>query len=59
MALYLPQLLSEHWEDEMVRDATDLLASVDYGTSPGPWLQLGVGVDLGRAYVGNVGAGEV
>jgi adenylate cyclase len=59
MALYLPLLLSEHWEDELVRDANDLLASVGYGTSPGPWLQLGVGLDIGRAYVGNVGAGEV
>lgn len=59
MALYLPQLLRERWEDELVRDANDLLASVGYGTSPGPWLQLGVGLDIGRAYVGNVGAGEV
>jgi adenylate cyclase len=59
MALYLPQLLGEHWEDELVRDANDLLASVGYGTSLGPWLQLGVGLDIGRAYVGNVGAGEV
>jgi adenylate cyclase len=59
MALYLPQLLGDHWEDELVRDANDLLASVGYGTSPGPWLQLGVGLDVGRAYVGNVGAGEV
>jgi adenylate cyclase len=59
MALYLPQLLREHWEDELVRDANDLLASVGYGTSTGPWLQLGVGLDIGRAYVGNVGAGEV
>jgi adenylate cyclase len=59
MALYLPQLLGEHWEDELVRDANDLLASVGFGTSPGPWLQLGVGLDIGRAYVGNVGAGEV
>ncbi|MGH2896942.1 MAG: adenylate/guanylate cyclase domain-containing protein [Solirubrobacteraceae bacterium] len=59
MALYLPQLLSEHWEDELVRDASDLLAAVGYGASPGPWLQLGVGLDIGRAYVGNVGAGEV
>lgn len=59
MALYLPLLLREHWEDELVRDASDLLASVGYGTSPGPWLQLGVGLDIGRAYVGNVGAGEV
>jgi adenylate cyclase len=59
MALYLPQLLRERWEDELVRDATDLLTSVGYGTSSGPWLQLGVGLDIGRAYVGNVGAGEV
>jgi adenylate cyclase len=59
MALYLPQLLSEHWEDELVRDANDLLASVGYGTSSGPWLALGIGLDVGRAYVGNVGAGEV
>ena len=59
MALYLPQLLGDHWEDELVRDADELLASVGYGTSPGPWLQLGVGLDIGHAYVGNVGAGEV
>jgi adenylate cyclase len=59
MALYLPQLLGERWEDELVTDANDLLASVGYGTSPGPWLRLGVGLDIGRAYVGNVGAGEV
>jgi adenylate cyclase len=59
MALYLPQLLSQHWEDDLVRDATDLLESVGYGPSGDPWLSLGVGVDVGRAYVGNVGAGEV
>lgn len=59
MALYLPQLLSEGWEDDIVRDATDLLVSVGFGTSGDPWLSLGVGIDVGRAYVGNVGAGEV
>lgn len=59
MALYLPQLLGAHWEDELIRDANDLLAAVGYGTSQGPWLQLGVGLDIGRAYVGNVGAGAV
>src|SRR4051794_38890606 len=52
MALYLPPLLGERWEDELIRDATELLAAV-------PWLPLGVGVDVGRAYVGNVGAGDV
>jgi adenylate cyclase len=59
MALYMPQLLGELWEDELVRDATDLLASVGYGTTEEPWLALGVGIDVGRAHVGNVGAGEV
>lgn len=59
MALYLPQLLGDRWEDELVRDATDLLSSVGFGRSHEPWLALGVGLDVGRAYVGNVGAGDV
>lgn len=59
MALYLPQLLGDRWEDDLVRDATDLLVAVGFGTSGHPWLPLGVGIDVGRAYVGNVGAGEV
>jgi adenylate cyclase len=52
MALYLPQLLGKGWEGEMLRDAQELLAAA-------PWLPLGVGLDVGRAYVGNVGSGEV
>jgi adenylate cyclase len=59
MALYLPPLLSNGWEDGLIRDATELLVSVGYMASDGPWLSLGVGLDVGRAYVGNVGAGEV
>jgi adenylate cyclase len=60
MALYVPQLLSgEGWEDDMLRDARDLLASVGYGSSGEPWLRLGVGIDVGRAFVGNVGSGDV
>jgi adenylate cyclase len=59
MALYLPQLIGEAWVDHLVRDASDLLAAVGYGTPEGPWLALGVGIDVGRAFVGNVGAGDV
>src|SRR4051794_9618566 len=62
MALYLPQLFREdEWEDAMLRDARDLLAAVGYGSSGDdePWLRLGVGLDVGRAFVGNVGSGEV
>jgi adenylate cyclase len=53
MALYLPPLLGEAWEDVMLRDAGDLLAVL------GSWLRVGVGLDVGRAFVGNVGSGEV
>jgi adenylate cyclase len=59
MALYLPQLLPGGFEAEMLRDATDLLEAVGYDSSGEPWLRLGVGLDVGRAYVGNVGSGEV
>ena len=58
MALYVPMLLDERWEDAVLRDATDLLAAVGY-TDGEPWLELGVGVDVGRAFVGNVGSGDV
>jgi adenylate cyclase len=60
MALYLPQLFrDDEWEDAMLRDARELLAAVGYGSDEAPWLRLGVGLDVGRAYVGNVGSGEV
>lgn len=60
MALYVPMLFREDdWEDAMLRDARDLLAAVGYGSGEDPWLRLGVGLDVGRAYVGNVGSGEV
>lgn len=59
MALYLPRLIGDHWVDELVRDAVELLAAVGYGTPEGPWLSLGVGIDLGQAFVGNVGSGAV
>jgi adenylate cyclase len=60
MALYLPPLFRDReWEDAMLRDARDLLSAVGYGSADDPWLRLGVGLDVGRAYVGNVGSGEV
>jgi len=59
MALYLPPLLSEHWENEMLRDARELLARACPGVGADAPLRLGVGLDIGEAFVGNVGSGEV
>jgi adenylate cyclase len=59
MALYLPLLVGEDWESHMLRDARDLLEAVGFGSPGEPWLKLGIGLDVGEAFVGNVGAGEV
>jgi adenylate cyclase len=54
MALYIPELFrADGWEQDMLRDARDLLGAV------GSWLRVGIGLDIGTAFVGNVGSGEV
>ncbi len=52
MALYLPRVFPGEPARHMVADAQTLLAAV-------PWVELGVGLDFGPAYVGNVGSGDV
>ena len=59
MALFLTGLTGRGCCEKMAAAAAGLLRGVGYGSSEGPWLPLGVGVDFGRAFVGNVGSGEV
>jgi adenylate cyclase len=59
MALYLPMVFDDDVAEHMVADARALLAAAGYGGAEEPWVKLGVGLDYGRAYVGNVGAGDV
>ena len=58
MALYLPHLFDGDPVDHMLGDAEALLATAGYGEGE-PWVEVGVGLDFGTAFVGNVGAGEV
>lgn len=58
MALYLPTVFPGEPARHMVADARSLLFAAGYGEAE-PWIELGVGLDFGTAFVGNVGAGEV
>jgi adenylate cyclase len=43
----------------MIRASEALLRGAGYGSGLEPWLPLGIGLDRGIAYVGNVGAEAV
>jgi adenylate cyclase len=58
MALYLPRVFPGEPAHHMAADAQALLAAAGYGAGR-PWVEIGVGLDFGNAYVGNVGSGEV
>jgi adenylate cyclase len=59
MALYLPDLKrdldGEGVPQVMLRHATELLRAVGYGSEAAPFVEMGVGLDFGEAFVGNIG----
>jgi adenylate cyclase len=59
MALYLPdvqrRIAREAVPPLMVDHALELLRAVGYGTQEGPFAEVGIGLDVGDAYVGNIG----
>lgn len=57
MALFIPGISGPAYRRRSIEAAVDLLGAVGYGSEPGPWLSMGVGVNAGVAYVGNVGEG--
>jgi adenylate cyclase len=58
MALYLPGVFPGVPAEHMVVDAHALLAAVGYRQKR-PWVKLGIGLDFGSAFVGNVGSGGI
>ena len=59
MALYLPDLKKDIDHAEvprlMLEHARNLLRSVGYGSGEAPFVEMGIGLDFGEAFVGNIG----
>ena len=59
MALYLPDVQRRLHRDAvaalMVDHAMALLREVGYGSPGGPFAEIGIGLDVGEAFVGNIG----
>jgi adenylate cyclase len=59
MALYLPVLKRTMSAGDvptvMLAHALDLLHAVGYGSDEGPFVEMGIGLDVGEAFVGNIG----
>ena len=51
---YLPAFAGNNYCRKAFQSGLDLLRAVGYGSAEGPWLQIGVGVHTGRAYMGSV-----
>jgi class 3 adenylate cyclase len=59
MAIFVRGVSGPGYRARAVEAGLDLLRAVGYGTPGGPWLDLGVAVHAGVAYVGNVGSAVV
>ena len=59
MALYIPDIGRRYSRSEtpalMLDHARGLLRAVGYGSADGPFVEMGVGLDIGEAFVGNIG----
>jgi 16S rRNA (cytidine(1402)-2'-O)-methyltransferase len=59
MAFFVRGISGPQYRRRAVMAGVELLKAVGYGTAEGPWLELGVAVNAGVAYVGNVGGSVV
>jgi adenylate cyclase len=56
MALFIPGVAGPDYRRRALAAARELLQAIGYGTPGGPWLPVGVGLNAGHAFVGNVGS---
>jgi adenylate cyclase len=55
MAFFVRGVSGPNYRHKAVEAGVELLRRVGYGSTDGPWLDIGVAVNAGIAYVGNVG----
>jgi adenylate cyclase len=55
MAFFVRGISGPEYRHRAVDAGAELLRAVGYGTPEGPWLSMGIAVNAGLAYVGNVG----
>jgi adenylate cyclase len=55
MALFIPGICGPEYHRRAAEAALALLRTVGYGRSADPWMPIGIGVNSGLTYVGNVG----
>jgi len=56
MALFIPGICGPNFRRRAADAALLLLEAVGYGAASDPWMPIGVGVNAGLTYVGNVGS---
>lgn len=59
MAFFVRGIAGRDYRRQALLAGVDLMRAVGYGSEEGPWLTLGVAVNAGPAYVGNVGGAVV
>ena len=59
MAFFVQGISGPAYRHRAVQAGLELLSAVGYGTAEGPWIEVGVAVNAGLAYVGNVGSAVV
>jgi adenylate cyclase len=55
IGIFVPAMASPEHAARAVDAARTLLAETGFGTSSGPWVPIGIGVNTGVAYVGSIG----
>ena len=58
IGIFVPAMASPQHAARAIDAARTLLTATGFGTSSGPWVPIGIGVNTGVAYVGSIGEGS-